>query len=117
MAKKRAGKSLAKNRPPKSSEQAAFDQVLTLIDAARTRAVAAVNTTLIDLYWSIGQYISSRIAEDGWGHGTVAALALYLQRRLPNPRGFSASNLWRMTQFYDLYQRQAKLATLLRVLP
>jgi hypothetical protein len=30
--------------------QTDFDAVLTLIDAARARAAAAVNTTLIDLY-------------------------------------------------------------------
>ena len=35
------------DQPP----QADFDEVLSLIEAARTRAVAAVNTALIDLYW------------------------------------------------------------------
>ena len=47
--------------------QADFNQVLTLIDAARARAIAAVNTTLIDLYWKIGEYISRNIADEGWG--------------------------------------------------
>jgi hypothetical protein len=31
-----------------------FDTVLRLIESAQVRAVAAVNTTLIDLYWKIG---------------------------------------------------------------
>ena len=35
-----------------------FDDVVRLIDAARNRAVAAVNKELIDLYWNIGEYIS-----------------------------------------------------------
>src|SRR5262249_47235767 len=33
-----------------------FDEVLRLIDAARGRAVAAVNKELIDLRWNIGEY-------------------------------------------------------------
>jgi hypothetical protein len=94
--------------------RADFDAVLALIDAARARVVAAVNTTLVDLYWSIGEHISRRIAADGWGKGTVKALAEYIQRRKPNARGFSASNLWRMMQVFETYRDQPKLATLLR---
>ena len=43
--------------------------MLSLIDSAKARAIAAVNTTLIDLYWSIGEYISRKIADEGWGQG------------------------------------------------
>jgi hypothetical protein len=75
---------------------AGFDDVLRLIDAARGRAVAAVNKELIDLYWDIGEHISRKIAAEGWGQGTVEALAEHIRRRQPNARGFSASNLWRM---------------------
>jgi predicted nuclease of restriction endonuclease-like (RecB) superfamily len=71
---------------------------------------------MIDLYWSIGEHISRKVAADGWGQGTVEALAEYIRRRQPNARGFSASNLWRMTQFYEAYRGQPKLATLLREL-
>ena len=44
-----------------------FDDVLRLIDAARGRAVTAVNKELIDLYWNIGDHISRNIASDGAG--------------------------------------------------
>lgn len=90
--------------------------MLALIDAARTRAVAAVNTTLIDLYWSIGEYISRKIADEDWGKGTVEALADHIQRRQPGRSGFSASNLWRMRQFFETYRDQPKLAPLVREL-
>jgi len=94
-----------------------FDLVLALIDAARERAVSAVNTAMIDLYWSIGQHIASKIAGDGWGQGTVNALAEYIRRRQPNARSFSAQNLWRMRQFYEACCDQPKLSALLRELP
>ena len=93
-----------------------FDEVLRLIDAARTRAVAAVNTTLIELYWSIGEYISQRIAAAGWGKGTVAELAEHIRQHQPTARGYSASNLWRMMQFFETYRGLPKLAPLVREL-
>ena len=78
-----------------------FDDVLRLIDAARGRAVTAVNKELIDLYWNIGEHISRKIAAGAWGGGTVEALAAHIRQRQPNARGFSAANLWRMRQFYE----------------
>jgi predicted nuclease of restriction endonuclease-like (RecB) superfamily len=96
--------------------QTDFDAVLRLIDAARGRAAAAVNTALIELYWQIGQHISQKIADDGWGKGTVEALAEYIRERQPNARGFSAQNLWRMRQFFDTYRECPKLSALLREL-
>jgi predicted nuclease of restriction endonuclease-like (RecB) superfamily len=114
--KKDSPRSLAKSPTALSPPQTGFDEVLHLIDASRTRAVAAVNTALIDLYWQIGEHISQRIAADGWGQGTVAQLADYIHHRQPNSRGFSASNLWRMMQFVETYRHQRKLATLLREL-
>lgn len=113
MAKKITETRVVKHNLP----EAQFEQVLSLINAARSRAVAAVNMALIDLYWSIGEHITKKIADDGWGKGTVAALAEYINRRQPNARGFSARNLWRMMQFFETYRSLPKLSTLLRELP
>jgi predicted nuclease of restriction endonuclease-like (RecB) superfamily len=99
--------------PPTRSD---FDEILRLIDAARGRAVAAVNTLLIDLYWQVGERISARMASDGWGQGTVEELAEHIRRHHPNAKGFSARNLWRMMQFFETYRSQPKLSTLLREL-
>jgi predicted nuclease of restriction endonuclease-like (RecB) superfamily len=108
------------NKPQRTSVMPAtrrvFDEILHLIEAARARAVASVNAALVDLYWQIGEHITRRVADDGWGKGTVRELAEYIQRRHPNARGFSASNLWRMTQFFETYRGQPKLATLSREL-
>ena len=93
-----------------------FHHVVELIDAARTRALSAVNTALIDLYWSIGDLIASRIADEGWGKGTVQQLSNFIRQHQPNARGFSASNLWRMMQFHETYRAQPKLAPLVREL-
>jgi len=101
---------------PKPAPQPGFDEVLELIDAARARALAAVNTALIDLYWKIGEHINRRIAADGWGQGTVQALAQYIQARNPGVSGYSAQNLWRMRQFVETYRDLPKLSPLVREL-
>lgn len=97
--------------------EAAFAEVVGLIQAARRRAWQAVNTELIDLYWRIGEYLHHRIAADGWAQGTVVQLAAYIAQREPGARGFSAQNLWRMRQFFEAYRDEPGLSPLVRVLP
>ena len=66
-------------------EQQASVRVVELIRVARERAVASVNTTLIDLHWQLGEFIAQRIDTDGGGKGTVTALADYIRPRTPAP--------------------------------
>jgi|GEM_PF-1708514 len=84
-AKAPKGRTKAATQNPIDPLQADFDVVLEMIAAARTKAITAVNTTLIDLYWNIGQYISQKIAADGWGKGTVKVLGNdFLREVLPH---------------------------------
>ena len=101
----------------KSPSIADFDVVVDLIQAARTRAVFTVNTTLIELYWSIGEHLSRKIAEDGWGEGTVDDLADHIRRKQRSIRGFSSQNLRRMRQFFETYRDRPILSPLVRELP
>jgi predicted nuclease of restriction endonuclease-like (RecB) superfamily len=94
-----------------------FAEVATIVHRGRTRAVSAVNTVVIETYWKVGEYISRKVSNAEWGEGVVTQLADYLQIKLSDPRGFSARNLWRMRQFYDLYGNYEKLSTLLTQLP
>jgi predicted nuclease of restriction endonuclease-like (RecB) superfamily len=91
-----------------------FSEILGIIQEAQQRTLQAVNTRLIDLYWKVGEYISHRITDDGWGRGTVSELADYIQRQQPGVRGFSQQNLWRMRQFFETYRGYPNLSTLLR---
>ena len=94
----------------------AFNDVLNLIESAKQRAYRAANTELIDLYWAIGQYVSQKINTEGWGKNTVQLLANYIQLHQPSLRGFSAQNIWRMRQFFEVYQHDIKLSPLVREL-
>lgn len=44
-----------------------FEEVLGLIRDARQRAVQAVNTQLIELYWQVGAHISRKLERAEWG--------------------------------------------------
>ena len=101
--------------PP--SQPADFTEITQLIASARARAMQAVSTSLIDLYWQVGQFISQRIANAQWGDGVVAALAVHLAQTQPNLRGFTRPNLFRMRQFYQAYQHNVKVSPLSRQLP
>jgi predicted nuclease of restriction endonuclease-like (RecB) superfamily len=97
--------------------QADFSEITRLIVVARARAVQAVNTTLIDLYWQVGQTISQKIAQAQWGDGVVAQLAAHLAQTQPGLTGFTSRNLFRMRQFYEAYRDDEKVSPLLRQLP
>ena len=99
-----------------SSRNADFAEILGIIHAGRARAYEVVNVALIETYWAIGEQLSKRVAEADWGKGVVKELAAWLGSQAPELKGFSASNLWRMMQFYETYVAFPKLATLLREL-
>jgi predicted nuclease of restriction endonuclease-like (RecB) superfamily len=81
-----------------------FGEIVELIAASRQRAVQAVNSQLIELYWQVGAIISRKIAAAEWGDGVIPQLATYLAKTQPGLRGFTARNLFRMRQFYDAYR-------------
>lgn len=94
-----------------------FDAIAQLIAAARQRALQAVNTTLIELYWQIGEHISRKLAAAEWGEGVVDELARYLARTQPGQRGFTRRNLFRMRQFYEAYASHEIVSPLVSRLP
>ncbi len=94
-----------------------FAEIVILIERARQRALQAVNTTLIDLYWQVGGIISRKIAAAEWGDGVVDQLAAHIAREQPNLRGFTRRNLFRMRQFYEVYSDQALVTPLATQLP
>jgi predicted nuclease of restriction endonuclease-like (RecB) superfamily len=121
---------IAKRRTPSASkrpaappvaatapEERAFAEVLEMIRAARGRALAAVNTTLVDLYWRVGEYISRKLETAAWGEGVIDALADYIADQHPGLNGFTRANLFRMRQFYETYRGDEKVAPLVRQLP
>lgn len=106
---------MKKNTGTKPVEPA-FTEVARMIESARKQVFQTVNTTLIELYWQVGAYISRKIESAEWGDKVVEQLAAYLARTQPGLRGFTRRNLFRMRQFYETYRNNEKVSPLVRQL-
>jgi predicted nuclease of restriction endonuclease-like (RecB) superfamily len=94
-----------------------FVKILGQIQKTRQKMFIQANTALIGLYWDVGKIVSEKVQREGWGKSVVQALALYIAQTDPDIKGFSDKNLWRMKQFYEIYQDDEKLSKLVRKLP
>ena len=100
-----------------SKYEHSFTQILSLIRGGKQRFFKQANSVLMQTYWEVGAYLSQKISVESWGKGVIASLARWLALQGEDSKGFSASNLWRMKQFYELYAENKKLAPLVRELP
>ncbi|ALO17050.1 hypothetical protein L21SP5_03439 [Salinivirga cyanobacteriivorans] len=91
-----------------------FKAVQQYIQTAKSKAHKAVNTALIDLYWNIGAFVHNKIKTSEWGKSVVQELSNYISENEPDSKGFSAQNIWRMKQFYEMYYQNEKLSPLVR---
>lgn len=94
--------------------QVEFSEIISIIERSRENAFRAVNHELISMYWDIGGYVSKKVNYEGWGKAVVKDFARFIQAERPDIKGFSASNIWRMRQFFETYDGNEKLAPLVR---
>lgn len=91
-----------------------FTDIIQLIKQSRTNAIKAVNAELINLYWNIGEHISTKLEKSEWGDSVVTELSKHIQQNEPDIKGFSDKNIWRMKQFYETYKDFPKLSPVVR---
>lgn len=89
-----------------------LNEIKRQIRQRQYQALRAANTELLALYWWLGESISRRQTDQGWGKAVVESLARDLQLEFPGRNGFSAQNLWLMRQFYREYCDKPKLQPL-----
>lgn len=70
---------------------------------SRLKAAVAVNTSLLEFYYSLGKDISQSSYANKYGTAFYATLSRDLQRELPEVKGFSVTNLKYAKYFYELY--------------
>ena len=93
-----------------------FNEILVIIQQARERAFRAVNHELISMYWEIGKYVSGKVKSNAWGKSIVNDFSIFVQGKYIGIKGFSPQNIWRMKQFYEIYNSKEKLVSLIREL-
>ncbi len=81
-----------------------FDEVIHIIDNARSRAMKAVNAEMIQMYWSVGEYLSMLCTNAAFGDKIVEDVAAYIAKENPGAKGFNRRGLYRMKQFYETYK-------------
>ncbi len=91
--------------------------IKTRIQQAQLKAVVAVNTELILLYWQIGKAILARQQEQGWGTGVIEQLSKDLHAAFPQMKGFSLRNLGYMKVFAQTYPDESFLQQVAAKLP
>ena len=89
-----------------------YSEVISIIERARENAFRAVNSEVISMYRDIGAYVSEKVKNDGWGKAVVKDFSEFIQSCYVGIQGFSASNIWRMRQFYETYKDNERLASL-----
>lgn len=95
----------------------ALTEAKRTIQAARTSAVLAVNSEMIDLYWRLGQLIADREQTQGWGAKVVERLSNDLRAEFPDMTGLSLRNLRYMRSFALAWPDEPMLQRLVAKLP
>ena len=64
----------------------------------------AVNAELIQMYWSVGVYLSELCSASSFGDKIIDEVAAYSTPKNPGVKGFNRRGLYRMKQFYETYK-------------
>lgn len=89
-------------------------EIKSKIHGAKSKAILSANKLMIELYFEIGKAITEKQAALGWGKSVVEQMSKKLIEEFGEKSGYSASNLWRMRNFYLSYKDNEKLAQAVR---
>ena len=81
-----------------------FSEIISIIETAKMRALKAVNTELITMYYEVGKYLSELCSNSKFGDKVINDVEMYISKNNPTIKGFNQRGLYRMKQFYELYK-------------
>ncbi len=90
-----------------------FEQIITLIQAARNRIYSKANSELVLLYFNVGKVVFDSVKTGKWGEKTVQELADFIALQHPELSGFNRRGLYRMKQFYETYSDSLFVTTVM----
>jgi predicted nuclease of restriction endonuclease-like (RecB) superfamily len=93
-----------------SSENNVYQNIRTVLVAARQKVYSVINSTMVEAYWEIGRQIME--VQEGQRAEYGTGLIKYLAERLTNEfgKGFDESSLRRMRQFFQVFPIRATLS-------
>jgi predicted nuclease of restriction endonuclease-like (RecB) superfamily len=78
------------------------------IAGERLKTVLSANTTMIMLYWEVGQSILLRQQSEGWGAKIIDRLSHDLKAAFPDMKGFSRANLMYMREILNICENSLR---------
>lgn len=81
-----------------------FSEIISIIETAKMRALKAVNTELITMYYEVGKYLSELCSNSKFGDKVINDVEMYISKNNPTIKGFNRRGLYRMKQFYEIYK-------------
>ncbi len=79
----------------------AVEIIKSAILNSQYEAAKDVNRVQLGLYFGIGKFLASKKGKKTWGSGVLETISENLRKQLPGLRGFSATSLKKMRQFYE----------------
>lgn len=81
-------------------------QIRQRVQLAQKRAIFSASEEMLRMYWDIGEMLSARQKEAGWGTKFLERIASDLKNEFPEIKGFSVRNCQFMIQFYNEYNQE-----------
>ena len=75
------------------------------VRSSQLKAAIKVNYELLDLYWTLGEYIVKNQEQHSWGDAFIKSLAKDLQKEFPDMKGFSETNIKYIRRWYLFYMK------------
>ncbi len=105
------------NQPIPVGYGATLKAITQRVQRERARAVLAVNSAMVLLYWDIGRLILERQTLEGWGAKVIDRLARDLRKSFPAMQGFSSRNLLFMRNFAEEFADSVIVKQLVSQIP
>lgn len=96
-----------------SNELSTAGNLIQIISQSRQNALKKVNEELINMYWKVGEYLSTESVKAAFGDAYIDSVANEIQSAFPGIKGFNRRGLYRMKKFYEIYKDDEFVTTLL----
>lgn len=87
-------------------------KLIKIINDSRQNALRKVNEELILMYWNVGEYLSQYSESASYGDSYIDTISKKIQDEFPGIKGFNRRGLYRMRQFYEIYNGNPNVSPL-----
>ena len=87
-----------------SNEITVASNLIQIISQSKQNALKKVNEELINMYWKIGEHLSTESEKASFGDAYIDTVAEEIQNAFPGIKGFNRRGLYRMKKFYETYK-------------